>query len=75
MSYCRNNGRDSDVYVIASGGGLECFCDPFFCLEPATMITHLERHRERGDKVPDYAFERLHEEAAARLAEGEPNHE
>jgi hypothetical protein len=28
----------------------------------AEMIEHLRRHREAGDRVPDYAFEKLEED-------------
>lgn len=70
MSYCRNNGEDSDVYVImtrdssAQQNILECFCDlPRHIYGTRTeMIAHLREHQQRGDKVPDRAFERLYRE-------------
>lgn len=65
MSYCRNNGDDSDVYVIPTERGLVCYThnEPFECgHDPAAMIAHLEQHRADGYKVPEYAFERLRAE-------------
>ena len=77
MSYCRNNGTDSDVYVIGTGGEdgdvLQCFCGsrdqegfyeqafPVFATRSG-MIAHLREHQEKGDRVPGYAFERLERE-------------
>lgn len=77
MSYCRNNGLDSDVYVIGTRNEeqsvLQCFCGsrdaegfyeqpfPTFTLRSG-MIAHLREHQEKGDKVPDYTFERLERE-------------
>jgi hypothetical protein len=74
MSYCRNNGTDSDVYVIATAnaktqkpGWWCCGCDfenNFFETRPE-MVEHLLQHRREGDKVPDRALERLRREIAA----------
>ena len=77
MSYCRNNGEDSDVYVVATKmaemdvpGWWCCGCkmeksnQNFFFTREET-IKHLLRHREKGDKVPERAFERLRKEIAA----------
>lgn len=79
MSYCRNNGQDSDVYVIGTRDPqekqsiLQCFCGergengnylrpfPSFTTRSG-MIAHLREHQERGDKVPDRAFQRLEQE-------------
>lgn len=65
MSYCRNDGVDSDVYVIRHVNGmLVCYC----CLpdneheRPEEMITHLLNHRSLGHKVPDRALDRLNAE-------------
>lgn len=70
MSYCRNNGEDSDVYVIMTRDSitkriiLQCFCaDP--CNTFATrsgMIAHLRAHQDQGLKVPGRAFDRLQRE-------------
>jgi hypothetical protein len=63
MSYCRNNGKDSDVYVIGTRDGLECFCeDHLVLISRAGMIAHLRDHQRQGDKVPERAFERLYRE-------------
>lgn len=58
MAYARQ-GPDSDVYVFATDAGYECCGCPMqgepMIAEFATaeeLITHLERHMSRGDKVP-----------------------
>lgn len=70
MSYCRNNGEDSDVYVIRTNGGLQC-CGcrlyggvkfPMFDTQ-VEMIKHLVEHLAVHDKVPMRAIERLEREA------------
>jgi hypothetical protein len=73
MSYCRNNGQDSDVYVIATANGrMEpgwscCGCDkePNFFPSREGMVEHLLQHRTSGDKVPERALERLRQEIDA----------
>lgn len=74
MSYCRANGKDSDVYVIATRlpemdvpGWWCCGCkhEENFFLTRERTIEHLLKHREEGDKVPERAFERLRREIAA----------
>lgn len=68
MSYTRF-GDDSDVYVfLAVDGQLECCgcklkpeSESFY--STARMIEHLDVHRAAGHAVPDYAYERLREEA------------
>jgi hypothetical protein len=70
MSYCRNNGKDSDVYVVASFSDTEkkeiwaCYCNlsPFIAYSRQGMITHLKEHELKGDKVPQRAFDRLRRE-------------
>jgi len=74
MSYCRANGIDSDVYVIATAhataekdGWWCCGCDSednFFTTREG-MVEHLLQHRKKGDKVPERTFERLAREIAA----------
>jgi hypothetical protein len=60
MSYARNNGTDSDVYVIQSDKGFECFCkDHFICETEEEMIVHLIQHLRNGEKVPNRTFERF----------------
>lgn len=65
MSYCRW-GEDSDVYVIGEGDCLCCCaCGIGISVRFKTrtqMIEHLEQHRKDGDKVPQYAIERLFDE-------------
>jgi hypothetical protein len=77
VSYCRNNGQDSDVYVIEHVGNaktgpfLYCYCGDGAGSQYFTrsgMIDHLLEHRRRGDKVPDRALDRL---ASELLAEGD----
>lgn len=71
MSYCRANGQDSDVYVIATTSSSSektvwwcCGCKREGCAvdNRQEMIGHLERHVAEGDKVPERAFERLRRE-------------
>lgn len=62
MSYCRIGESDSDVYLIRHvNGSLVCYCDHpgNEALFEAEMIKHLEAHRQRGDKVPQRAIDRL----------------
>lgn len=66
MSYCRWSG-DSSVYVFcAVQGHLECcgciLNDKWEHYSTDDMLAHLEKHREAGHSVPDYAIERLKEE-------------
>lgn len=65
MSYCRNDGVESDVYVIRTfDDRLICYC----CLanneadRPEEMITHLLIHRSIGHRVPQRALDRLNAE-------------
>lgn len=74
MSYCRNNGIDSDVYVYADAlfGGelLQCTCgENGKGLNREQMILHLIQHIRNGDKVPDKVFTRLIEEIKDDLEE------
>lgn len=75
MSYCRNNGTDSDVYVIKTiMNQLECIgCSmmpiddeehgQFFQTDSySEMVRHLNQHSDLGDRVPKRAIERLHRE-------------
>lgn len=77
MSYCRNNGVDSDVYVINSGKKWECLGCPraprvnhqmfnvkgWVSFETRQgILDHLLEHRRLGDKVPNRALERLRRE-------------
>ena len=75
MSYCRNNGVDSDVYVIAASNpetGRDCWeCVGCTLTEErygktvhtrTKMLTHLAHHRSLGHKVPISALERLRRE-------------
>ena len=76
MSYCRNDGKDSDVYVImtrdpeAEQNILLCYCSQdFFTTTRTEMIAHLQTHLQKGEKVPVRAFERLQREIEE---EGDP---
>ncbi len=72
MSYCRNNGRDSDVYVVrlkrdkplweCVGCSLSRYGRGFFIDNRPDMLLHLNKHRKAGDKVPARASERLERE-------------
>lgn len=62
MSYCRNDGVESDVYLIRHvNGSLVCYCDHPGSeqLLEQPMIDHLQEHVARGEKVPQRAFDRL----------------
>jgi hypothetical protein len=70
MSYARWGEDGSSVYVIGTNDGerdlLVCVqCSEgssFSCESALQMLSHLIAHRERGDVVPERAFERLREE-------------
>jgi len=69
MSYCRF-GKDSDVYVYYSiYGQYECCgCNlresqEFSVFDTAKeMVSHLNIHKINGEKVPQYAIDRLIED-------------
>jgi hypothetical protein len=66
MAYCRF-GRDSDVYVFETEGGIECCrCSlaggTFEAGGAAEMIEHLLEHRTAGHAVPDEALVELRED-------------
>lgn len=75
MSYCRWGEDGSSVYVIGAYTNLEkssvylwcveCEREGAVCKTAAEMLQHLQAHRERGDTVPERAFERLREEVEA----------
>ncbi|MBW3571377.1 MAG: hypothetical protein KY467_09740 [Gemmatimonadetes bacterium] len=70
MAYCRF-GRDSDVYVYAIEGGVECcrcrLLDGrwFKAPDAAQMMEHLLAHRAAGHRVPESALDELRQELAA----------
>jgi NH3-dependent NAD+ synthetase len=65
MSYCRNTGTDSDVYVILDASAnpaelLTCYCSrDGEWLTRIQMIGHLYQHLAKGDKVPEHVFTRI----------------
>lgn len=62
LNYCRWSD-DSDVYVYAdvSGGFTCCGCTSNIPTRSG-LIAHLHQHRDRGNRVPDKVFRRLHRE-------------
>jgi hypothetical protein len=73
MSYCRMNGTDSDVYVIATSDGVKDLWECVGCSltkesygktahTRTAMMCHLSHHRAVGDKVPQRAIDRLKRE-------------
>ena len=74
MSYCRFAWDGSDVYVFGSGDGVIecCGCSlkgdlgRFASKTAKEMIEHLLEHRKKGDCVPQYAIDRLKEEATEK---------
>lgn len=73
MSYCRFWWDQSQVYVYADFSGHITCCScalsegDFRAAGPEAMIQHLMEHRAAGHHVPDYALERLREEAGLPL--------
>lgn len=74
MAYCRFS--DGDVYLYYSIGDIYVCCGCSLHegenVEMDTLfeaIRHLDTHVEKGDKVPEYAFERLEEEAIEEITE------
>lgn len=67
MSYARWT-EDSNVYCFEIQGGWECHCCGLNNGESITFImlvalrNHLIEHREKGDKVPQYAIDRIDDE-------------
>jgi len=76
MSYCSNDGTDSDVYVVMTTQ-LECvgckligrnfdLSTPidvgYIARSRIEMIGHLGKHRLAGDRVPQRAIARLYRE-------------
>lgn len=63
--YCEN-GEDSDVTAyFHMMGHLVCeTCDERF-LSKGGLRTHLQVHLDRGDLVPQFALDRLHQEMEA----------
>lgn len=62
-SYC-HRGKESDVYVYVSRRGIVCgncrmIASDVPMESPLNMLTHLNGHILRGDKVPREALERL----------------
>lgn len=67
MSYCRFS--DGDVYLLpyVNGGILCCACwlndrDNNIFYSRKEVIAHLDKHREAGFEVPEYAYDRLRKE-------------
>lgn len=57
MSFCRFAWDGSDVYVIETDSGYECYCKEHPVTEtPEAMIVHLASHRRAGLFVPEYAI-------------------
>lgn len=65
MSYCRCNGKDSDVYVYGGKDTIICCGCGLTGYETSSrkeMIIHLIHDMREGDKVPDRVFDRLIDE-------------
>ena len=62
MAYARWNG-ESDVYFFeAFDGTFKCMACAHGLMGRRHAIAHLQEHRDKGDRVPQYAFDRLREE-------------
>lgn len=78
MSYCRNDGENSNVFLYQDNS-LDRICmgclllgdaGPSVLLHTAEQaIDHLKLHREAGHKVPEGAFVTLRKERKTELAE------
>ena len=76
MSYCRIRKGHSDLYVFENiSGGFDCCgCNlhggfrSFHCDTPEEMLSHLKKHKEDGQLVPDYAIDRLEHEIVNGVA-------
>ncbi len=74
MIYCiatKNDHYESDVHMQNhEDGHIECVACKFrqgqssVFFKRIEAIAHLHEHRQRGDKVPEYAFNRLRQEMA-----------
>lgn len=73
MSYCRF--ANGDAYVFRNlHGELECcacrltpageWFGTYTTEDPASMLKHLERHKQAGHRIPQAAIERLRSESA-----------
>lgn len=83
MSYCRNNGKDSDVYVIC-GMDETTHKSYWECVgchlteenygkvfrTRLKMLAHLDHHRSLGDKVPTRTTTRLLREISEAIDAG-----
>jgi len=73
MAYARF-GPDSDVYVFESAHSIYCQrcrsnnCRDVVAQTRSEMLAHMQKHRDAGDKVPDYAFDNLR---ADQVSEGD----
>jgi hypothetical protein len=77
MSYCRFGQDDSDIYLFDHVAGYFecCGCSlgkDGMSTQMSTIpevLRHLNKHIEKGDLVPEYAFDRLVEEAVEEIIE------
>ncbi len=71
MAYCRM-GEDSDVYMYNSGVGWICCCgvDDVVLETREEALQHLLQHRDKGDRVPQSAVDRLIKEIASGRRHG-----
>ncbi len=75
MSYCRFAKNESDVYLLNHVAGYYecCGChlnDNKISIQMNTIpevLRHLNKHIEKGHLVPEYAFDRLEEEAIEEI--------
>jgi hypothetical protein len=78
MSYCRF-GHDSDVFVYASGDNVFTCCVCKLARDDMgewehggeAILEHLEKHRQAGHKVPQYAIDILRAELDQRIQPGD----
>ncbi len=76
MSYCRM-GDDSDVYAFRSPHGYEC-CGCLLNDDGASqrfptaedLLSHMHAHLDFFHRVPEYALQRLREDASNSVPNG-----
>lgn len=71
MAYCRNDGVESDLYVMQTfaekdgESALICMGCPLKhnqLMNRKEMLSHFEKHEKVGHRIPEYAWKRLLEE-------------
>ena len=62
MAYARWNGKSDVFFLETFDGTFKCMGCTDGIINRRHAITHLQEHRDKGDRVPQYAFDLLREE-------------